>query len=60
MDNWFNSYSSECKLKFVGLQSIGTVRSNRVAGRIFENDDNKIVHVILNYEGPFPVDTVKK
>jgi len=38
MDNWFNSYNLQCKLKFVGVQSIGTVRSNRIAGCVLEND----------------------
>lgn len=38
MDNWFNSYNLQCKLKFVGVQSIGTVRSNRIAGCVLAND----------------------
>lgn len=87
MDNWFNSYNLQCKLKNNGIQSIGTVRSNRIAGCPLENDknmktkgrgyfdyvvdtennivvtkwlDNKVVHVISNYQGPFPVEQVKR
>ncbi|KAL4098999.1 hypothetical protein QTP88_023502 [Uroleucon formosanum] len=38
MDNWFNSYNLQCKLKFVGGQSIGTVCSNCIAAFVLEND----------------------
>lgn len=87
MDNWFNSYNLQCKLKFIGILSIGTVRSNRIPGCPLESDkvmkskerghfdytvdtennivvtkwlDNKIVHVVSNYKGPFPVESVKR
>ncbi|KAL4098514.1 hypothetical protein QTP88_023109 [Uroleucon formosanum] len=38
LDNWFNSYNLQCKLKFVGVQSIGTVCSNRIAAFVLKND----------------------
>ncbi|KAL4148387.1 hypothetical protein QTP88_002645 [Uroleucon formosanum] len=38
MDNWFNSYNLQCKLKFVEVQSIGTVCSNRIAAFVLGND----------------------
>lgn len=87
MDNWINSHSLQCKLKFAGILGIGTVRSNRIAGCVLENDkdmklkgkgtfdckvdtansvvvtkwfDNKFVHIISNYQGPFPVNKVKR
>lgn len=31
MDNWFNSYHLQCRLKLTGVLGIGTVRSNRLA-----------------------------
>ncbi|KAL4084869.1 hypothetical protein QTP88_027748 [Uroleucon formosanum] len=37
MDNWFNSYNLHCRLKFVGVQSIRTERSNCVATCVLEN-----------------------
>lgn len=37
MDNWFNSYKLQCKLKCEGVLSVGTVRSNRIAGCPLEN-----------------------
>lgn len=40
MDNWFNSHSLQCKLKFVGILSIGTVRSNRIASCVLDNERN--------------------
>jgi len=38
MDNWFNSYNLQCKLKYEGILSVCTVRSNRIAGCPLEND----------------------
>lgn len=87
MDNWFNSHSLQCKLKFCGILSIGTVRSNRISRCVLENDktlkskgrgthdsqvdtvnnivvtkwyDNKVVRVISNYQGPLPINQVKR
>lgn len=87
MDNWFNSYHLQCRLKFSGVLGIGTVRSNRLAkckmnsdtimkkqGRgVFDSKvdtvnnivvtkwyDNKFVHIISNYKGPYPTDIVKR
>ncbi|KAL4112763.1 hypothetical protein QTP88_016496 [Uroleucon formosanum] len=37
IENWFNSYNMQCKLKFVGVQSIGTICSNRIAAFVLEN-----------------------
>jgi len=37
-DNWFTSYNLILHLKSLGILSVGTVRSNRIAGCQFEND----------------------
>lgn len=39
VDNWFNSYSLQCRTKYAGLQCIGTVRSNRTGNCDFETDN---------------------
>lgn len=40
MDNWFNLHKLQCKLKCDRILSVGTVRSNRIAGCQLENDKN--------------------
>lgn len=37
-DNWFTSYNLKLHLKSLVILSVGTVRSNRIAGCQFEND----------------------
>jgi hypothetical protein len=37
-DNWFTSYNLMLNLKNLGILSVGSVRSNRIAGYQFEND----------------------
>ncbi|XP_050063057.1 piggyBac transposable element-derived protein 3-like [Aphis gossypii] len=37
-DNWFTSYNLILHLKSLGILSVGTVRSNRIAGCQFEKD----------------------
>jgi len=50
MDNWFNSYHLQCRLKFSGFLGIGTVRSNRLAKCKMNSDTimkNKDVVILI-------------
>lgn len=58
MDNWFNSHNLQCKLKFEGILSIGTVRSNRIAGCPLESDKTLISKGRGHFN--FTVDTENK